>query len=122
MSVATAVGDLVDILLGNNIDVGGTVVSSASLLKGLGALGQVNWSGVIAAIESGDWQTDIVPVEDILRVVGLFVPPVAVAEADFEALLPIIQFMIANTNAAGAESPVGQNPTYDAIFPTTYNK
>jgi hypothetical protein len=122
MSVATAVGDLVDIFLGNNIDVGGTVVSSASLLKGLGALGQVNWSGVIAAIESGDWQTDIVPVEDILRVVGLFVPPVAVAEADFEALLPIIQFMIANTNAAGAESPVGQNPTYDAIFPTTYNK
>ncbi|MGP0060254.1 MAG: hypothetical protein ACLPID_13305 [Beijerinckiaceae bacterium] len=122
MSVATAVGDLVDIFLGNNIDVGGTVVSWASLLKGLGALGQVNWSGVIAAIEAGDWETDIVPVEDILRVVGLFVPPVAVAEADFEALLPIIQFMIANTNAAGAESPAGQNPTYDAIFPTTYKK
>jgi hypothetical protein len=112
-NVETALDDLVKIFLGNNITIGGTVVSTASLLKGLGALGEINWCGVIAAIEAGQWEKEATPIEDILRVVGLFVPPVTIAEADFEALLPIIRFLLANTHY------VKVDPNVAKIFPHT---
>ena len=100
MSVGSALEDLVQIFLGKNLTVNGTTVQVSSLLKGIGALGQVNWPIVVKAIEAGNWQAEAVPIEDVLRVVGLFVPPVAVAEADFEAILPVIQFLVSSVKGA----------------------
>jgi hypothetical protein len=112
-NVETALGNLAKIFLGNNITINGTAVSTASLLKGLGALGEIDWPGVIAAVEAGNWEEEATPIEDILRVVGLFVPPVAIAEADFEALLPVVRFLLANTHYVKAD------PNVAKIFPHT---
>jgi hypothetical protein len=99
MNAFSAIEDLIKIFLVKNLTIDGTTVSVASLLKSLGALENVNWADVVKAVEQGNWEADIVPIEDILRIVGLFVPPVAIAEADFEAIMPILQFIFTSVRS-----------------------
>jgi hypothetical protein len=99
MSALSAIEDLIKIFSGKNLTIDSTTVSVASLLKSLGALESLNWADVVKAVEQGNWEADIVPIEDILRIVGLFVPPVAIAEVDFEAIMPILQFIFTSVRS-----------------------
>jgi hypothetical protein len=99
MSALSSIEGFIKIFLGKSLTIDGATVSVASLLKSLGAIEKINWTDVASAVEQGNWEADIVPIEDILRIVGLFVPPVAIAEADFEAIMPILQFIFTSVQS-----------------------
>jgi hypothetical protein len=109
MSAFSTIEGLIEIFLGKDLTIGGATISVASLLKSLSTLEHVDWADVVKAVEQGNWEADIVPIEDILRIVGLFVPPVAIAEADFAAIMPILQFIF---TSARSEPLVNVNGTW----------
>jgi len=105
MSISSVVGDLLDALLGSadaaataakdagvsTVDIAGQSVSIASLVSALDALSKVDLAGTLSTNDfanfrsfllSAQFENDLIPVADLLGVIGLFVPPVAVAAND----------------------------------------
>jgi hypothetical protein len=107
------------------ITANGQTIQVSSLISSLKALEGVNWTGLVQAIEQEklNWQDAIVPIETILKIISLFVPPVAVAESDFEIVYPILVWMVANThyqapnNAGNLWPNANWKPSQPALIP-----
>lgn len=83
-----------------------TVVSAADVLSALKIVSAFDFKGAIAAFESQDTQTKVVEgaiaLDDMLKIVGIFVPPVAIVANDIEVgievekiALPLVQMLLA---------------------------
>lgn len=121
----------------STIDVGKTSVSVSALVTQLDALAKLDPTELTASFDfktakdfllSQNFTQDIVLVADILGVVGLVVPPAAVAANDLRTLamlvtvaqkFPLIVEMLNRYFGVKPESAPGQNPTYDRIWPST---
>jgi hypothetical protein len=105
MSISSVVGDLLDALFGSadaaatvakdagvsTVDIAGQSISISSLVSALDALSKVDLAGTLSTNDftnfksfllSAQFENDLIPVADLLGVIGLFVPPVAVAAND----------------------------------------
>lgn len=72
-----------------------TEVPVTQIVAGLKILSTVNIKGLIAAFESGSTETKIIDglilTDDALKIIGLAVPPVAIAANDLEIAIEVEQ-------------------------------
>lgn len=72
-----------------------TAIPVTQLVAGLKILSTVNIKALIAAFESGSTETKVIDgltlADDALKVIGLFIPPVAIAANDIEIAIEVEQ-------------------------------
>jgi hypothetical protein len=118
------------------LDIGATKISITSLIGELETLAKVDWQGALTSLDfsnakqfllSQGFASDVVDLSDILGLVGLAVPVVAVIANDVRTLamviavvqkIPALVSVLNSLFGVRPEVATGTNPTYDALFPS----
>jgi hypothetical protein len=147
MSLGTFFGGLANLLVGTadtaakaaqaagaaSVKVAGQTVSISALIAQLDQLAKANIAGAVTSLHfanlrdfllSQQFPSDIVDVSDILGVIGLVVPPVAIAANDLREFAGILTVLHAVASGLlglsqffGTYDPDASNPTLEEIFP-----
>jgi hypothetical protein len=116
-----------------SVKVAGHAVSMSALIAQLDQLAKANITGAITSAHFGSlrdfllsqqFPSDIVDISDILGVIGLVVPPVAIAANDlreFAGILTVIHAiaggLLSLSSFFGTYDPDASNPTLESIMP-----
>ena len=69
-------------------------VTPNDLAKVIFDFSTIDWSNIFKDIETLNLQKEIVTIEDILKIIGIWVPGVAQAEADLEAAIFVVSIIL----------------------------